>query len=174
MSNHDYTAEQALELLLCKLDTANADLAAQVRAAIDAGKDIEEEEPRRSPRKKVRRYRKAVRLSTQEALAAAADVLQAYFIEQPLFVASAMDSALSCELAGPRDPYEVMDTRQVTRAPDAGLDFEKVFDIELRAETQLTQSGDETYRLRRPEPSGLVKQRENMSHLRGLLRFGSE
>ncbi len=174
MSDHDYTAEHALDLLLRKLEAANADLAAQVRAAIDAGKDIEEEEPLSSRRKRIRRYRKAVRLSTKEALEAAVDVLQAYFIEQPLFIASAMDNALPAALAEPRDVYEVTGTKQVTRSPDTRLDVEKILDIELQAETQLTKSGDETYRLRRPDPSELARQRENMSHLRDLLRFGSE
>lgn len=174
MSDHGYTAEQALELLLRKLDAANAGLAVQVRAAIDAGKDIEEEEPRSSRRKKARRYRKAVRLSTKEALAAAADVLQAYFIEQPLFVSSAMDNALPAAVAAPRDMYELMGAKQATQPPDTGLDVQKILEIELRAETQLSAVGDETYRLQRPNPPELEEQRENMKRLRALLRFGSE
>jgi len=174
MNDHDYTAEQALELLLRKLDAANADLAVQVRAAIDEGKDIEEEEPITSRRKKRRRYRKSVRLSTKEALAAAADALQAYFIEQPLFVSSAMDNAHPAALAGPRDMYEVMGAKQAMQASDSGLDAEKILEVELRTETQLTAGGDETYRLQRPNPSELVEQRENVSQLRGLLRFGAE
>ena len=174
MSDHDYTAEQALDLLLRKLDATSADLGAQVRAAIDTGKDIEEEEPHRSRRKKVRRYRKSVRLSAKEALAAAVDVLQAHLIEQPLFVTSAMDHARAAALAGPQDMYDAMGAGQVTQLPDSGLGAEKILEVELRAETQLTAGGDETYRLRRPNPSELAEQRENVSRLRNFLTFGSE
>ncbi|HKH46317.1 MAG TPA: hypothetical protein VKM72_16775 [Thermoanaerobaculia bacterium] len=89
MSTHDYTAAQALELLLGKLKERDADLALHVQSAIDAGKDVEEREPSRRSRKRPRVYRKVVRLSDEEALQVALDVLQAYFVEQPLFVDSA-------------------------------------------------------------------------------------
>lgn len=174
MSGHDYTPEQALALLLHKLDASNADLAAQVRAAIDAGKDIDEEAQRRSGRKTSRRYRKAVRLSEEEALAVALDVLRAYFVEQPLFVSSAMDNARVAALGGPRDEYERKRVTQDARTHDAGSDVEKVLEIELRSETQLTSSGDETYRLHRRDESAVTEQRANVSRLRGLVQFGPE
>lgn len=174
MSAHDYSPAKALELLLRKLDTANADLAAQVRTAIDAGKDIEEEERPLSRRKKVRRYRKAVRLSEDEALAAAVDVLQAYFVEQPLFVSSAMDNARAAALGGPRDEVEGIERKQGGRGAHSDSGAEKMLEVELRAETQLTVGGDETYRLHRPSESQVTQQRENVERLRGLLAFGSE
>lgn len=174
MTLHDYTPDQALKLLLSKLDAANEELAQQVRRAIDAGKDIEQAEPGSSRRKKVRRYRKSVRLSTEEALAAAANVLQAYFVEQPLLVASALDNVRSARTAGPRKVFDPMRIDRAAPDPDDGSEREKNLEIELRAETQLTSDGEETHRLLRPNAEELKEQSANLEHLRALLRFGLE
>jgi hypothetical protein len=171
---HDYGPAQALELLLLKLDAADSDLAAQVRAAIDAGKDIDEQEPSSSRRKNRRKYRKAVRLSEEEALAAAVDVLQAYFVEQPLFVSSAMDNVRAAALDGPRKEFDGKRAWQAVRKDAAGAGDEKFLEIELRVETQLTAGGDETYRLHRPSESQLTQQLEAVARVRRLLTFGSE
>lgn len=167
----DYSPAQALALLLRKLDAANTDLAAQVRAAIDAGKDVDEEEPSRSGRRKARRYRKAVPLSEEEALQSAVDVLQAYFIEQPLFVSAAMDNFMPAAVAGPRKESEWPPGKQAVRAVETGRGDEKRLDIELRAERQITTGGDETQRLHRAKQEELTRQRENVSRLRSLLAF---
>ena len=174
MSTHDYSPAQALELLLRKLDEANTNLAAQARAAIDAGKDVDEEEQSRAPRKKARRYRKAVPLSEEEALLAAVDVLQAYFVEQPLFVSSAMDNARAAALDGPREESELKRGKRSAREAENGSGNDKLLDIELRAETQLTAGGDETYRLLRRSKSEMTQQGENVLRLHKLLEFGVE
>lgn len=104
MSAHGYTAAQALEVLLRKLSERDPDLAQHVRYAIDAGKDVEERE-RFPGHKKLRVYRKVVRLTDEEALQVALNALQAYFVEQPLFVNSAAENfrsaAFSAPLRGP-------------------------------------------------------------------------
>lgn len=171
MSVHEYDAAQALALLLGKLDAADSELAAQVRAAIDAGKDIDEQELSGTRRKNGRKYRKAVRLSEEEALVAAFDVLQAYFVEQPLFVSSAMDNVRAVALGGPRNDFEDRRARKAVSQDAIGAGDDKVLEIELRVETQLTAGGDETYRLKRPSELQVTQQRGNAARLRELLAF---
>ena len=45
MPDLEYTPQQALEILMKKLGARDEALAAQVQAAIDAGKDVSETEP---------------------------------------------------------------------------------------------------------------------------------
>lgn len=45
MSAHEYTPEQALEVLMKKLGGQDKELTAHVQIAIDAGKDVSETEP---------------------------------------------------------------------------------------------------------------------------------
>jgi len=44
MSEHSYTAQEALEVLLAKLRARDESLAAHVQAAIDVGKDVSDTE----------------------------------------------------------------------------------------------------------------------------------
>src|ERR1035438_4281644 len=92
MSNHDFTPQQALELLMRKLGERDGQLVAQVQASVDAGKDVLETEPRTDRRKKPRVYRRTVPYSYDEAFRVAVDALAAYFIEQPLFIKSCLDN----------------------------------------------------------------------------------
>ena len=92
MARHDYSPREALTLLMNKLIDRDADLAREIRAAVDAGKDVEERETTGRGRKKTRVYRRAVRLTDEEALQVAANALRAHFVEQPLFVNSAADN----------------------------------------------------------------------------------
>ena len=64
----EYTPQQALEILMKKLGSRDEALAAQIQAAIDAGKDVSETEPAIDRRKKARVYRKTVPFTHEEAL----------------------------------------------------------------------------------------------------------
>src|SRR5690242_17055824 len=92
MSSHEYSPQQALDVLMRKLQARDETLAAQVQSAIDAGKDVTETERATDRRKKDRVYRKTVPFTHDEALQVALDALQANFVEQPLFVDSAADN----------------------------------------------------------------------------------
>lgn len=92
MNIHDYTPQQALDALMKQLRARDNLLASRVQAVVDAGKDISETEPAIDRRKKPRIYRKTVPFSHEEALQAAIDAFQAYFLEQPLFANSAADN----------------------------------------------------------------------------------
>lgn len=77
MPVNQYTPQQALDLLMEKLAARDETLAAQVQAALDAGKDVSETEPATHRRKKARVYRKTVPFTHKEALQIALDALQA-------------------------------------------------------------------------------------------------
>ena len=102
MSAHDYTPQQALEMLMRSLQEKAGELAAQVQAAVDAGKDVEETEQSRGRRKRSRSYRKTVPYEYEEALRVALDALRSYFIEQPLFVDSCLDNMAASVLEARR------------------------------------------------------------------------
>ena len=74
MSNHNYTPTEALETLLRKLRERDESLAMAVRLAIDSGKDIPEEQ--QIGWKKVRRYRKTIPFTHEEALNLSLGVLK--------------------------------------------------------------------------------------------------
>jgi hypothetical protein len=107
MPEFDYTAKQALELLLAKLSTVSHEMEVHIRDAINAGKDIEVEadEPvafgrGRKPAK--RHYRKNVPFSDEEALTVAMDVLESHLIESRLLVNAAHAEFKQVGLAPPK------------------------------------------------------------------------
>src|SRR6266540_2674208 len=172
MSTHEYTASQALDLLLRKLRERDNDLARHVQAVIDGGKDEEILERKRSGgRRKPRAYRKTTRLTETEALGVALDVLQAYFVEQPLFVGSAEENFRKAGLnlgasrrrGGSRESPPVSDEEAGTQ---------KSLEIELQVETQLRKAGDETFRIQPVAKDSIHEQRLNIERLRKLFDFG--
>jgi hypothetical protein len=76
MSAHDYSPQDAFELLMRKLTERDRDLATQVQAVVDEGKDVEETEVVGSRRRRSRVYRKTVPYSYDEALRAALKALE--------------------------------------------------------------------------------------------------
>jgi hypothetical protein len=101
MPNHDYSSQEALNVLMRKLRFRDQGLAAEVQAAIDAGKDVLETEPSNDRRRSARAYRKTVPFSHEEALQVALDALQAFFVEQPLFANSAAASFAAAPVGVP-------------------------------------------------------------------------
>ncbi len=55
MAHHEYTPQQALELLMREINERDKELAARVQEVVDAGKDVEEAEP--STGRRLRRRR---------------------------------------------------------------------------------------------------------------------
>jgi len=171
MARHDYSPHEALGLLMQKLRERDEDLATEIQAAIDAGKDVEETEPTGRARKKTRSYRRAVRITDEEALRVATNALRAHFIEQPLFVESAADDFRSAAIDtqgghAPRRP-----NGQGQAKPATGVDVEKILEIETQIETQISPADRTTLRLERASPEALAKQRENLDLLYDLIDF---
>ena len=70
MSAHDYTQQQAFEMLMSRLREKDLEMAGQIQAVVDAGKDVEETELSRGRRKRSRSYRKTVPYSYVRELSA--------------------------------------------------------------------------------------------------------
>lgn len=181
MGEHTYTPEQALSLLLAKLSDRSSELATQVRVAIDIGKDIWEKSPSRNG--KTRWYRKSVPFSEEEALQVAIDVLQAYFVEQPMFVDSSADEFAKAALGHARQrsirfPTEIATDplglereleREQVDLSDQGVP--KAIEIELQTETQISRTNQEMITLKRMSPEAIKGECENIRKLREFLTF---
>lgn len=180
MPANQYTPQQALEALMQKLRARDEALALQVQAAIDAGKDVSETEPATDRRKKARVYRKTVPFTHGEALQIALDALQAYFVEQPLFVASAADSLAKAAIGVPQHNLPSWAYSPATSGSEPeplsleGTNEEKAVEIEMQTETQLSRAGEETIPLRRMAKEQIDAQRQHITNLRKLMDFTQE
>lgn len=177
MPSTEYTAEQALAVLMGKLEARDEELAAHVQEAIDAGKDVSETEPAVDRRKKARVYRKTVPFSHEEAIQIALNALQAYFIEQPLFVNSAADNLAKAAVGIPRNNLPDWEYSSAGAAGEPepvsleGKDQEKLVEIEMRTETQISRTGDETQPLKRTSVQLIDQQWQHIKQLRALTHF---
>lgn len=169
MTEHEYSAQDALERLLRLIERKDSRLADEVRASIDAGKDVEESDSPTGRRRKARRYRKSVRLSDQEALDAALKVLEAYFVEQSLFALSAHANFYEAALVVENGFWQKLRVHSSDEAERIGEP--KEIAIDLRPETQITGSTDEIWILKPDTPDQLLSQQGNIRRLRVLLGF---
>jgi len=176
VSRNSYTSQQALDLLMSKLRAQNDLLARNIQAAIDVGKDVSEEEPSNDRRKKPRVYRRTVRFSHEEALQVAVSALQAYFVEQPLFIDEASDNFAKAALGRPTHGLNKWvpsgDEREPVVLEQQGN--EKQLEIELHTETKVTREGDEIFALKRLSRQSIEEQRQQINHLRALTTFSEE
>jgi len=160
VSNGDYTPEQALDTLLTKLREKDLSLEAAVRSAIDLGKDVTEVQ--RLGRKRVRRYRKTVPFTHEEALHISLDVLQAYFVDLPVCINSAVDNFKSAAVAVSRQnrPAWVQEERRLGATEHVG--DEKPLEIELQTMTQISRTQQQTLRLKTWEQQLIDQQLNNL------------
>jgi hypothetical protein len=176
MSDHSYTAQQALEVLMKKLRERDETLAAHVQAAIDIGKDVSESLPATRSRKKTHIFRKTVAFTHEEALQVAMNALQAYFVEQPLFIDEAAknfaEAGLGAQASG-QFQFQISDEeREPVKIEHLG--DEKQIEIELQTETQISRTGEETVSLIRTVKSQIEEQQRNIARLRTLADFTKE
>ena len=176
MPRHQYNAGQALDLILKRLESKDTRLAAHVRFAIDAGKDVEETEPALDRRRRERTYRKTVPFTHEEALHVALDALQAYFVEQPLFVAAAADSFAKAAIGVPPRRRRFNDTNADESEPVTleAQGMEKAVEIEIQTETQLSRIGEETISLKRIPNEQIEEQRHHIARIRSLTKCTEE
>jgi len=176
MSAHQYSPRQALEVLTQKLRAQDEILAAHVQAAIDAGKDVSKAEPAKGKRRNVRVYRQTVPFTHQEALEVAFDALQAYFVEQPLFIEAAAESFAKTAVGVPIQRRRTQAVSGEEREP-LSLEQEgdeKMIEIELQTATQITTTGDEVLPLKRTPMERVEEQKRNIAQLRKLTDFTEE
>lgn len=173
MSAHDYTPEQTLDLLMRKLRRADEHLANEIQEAIDAGKDVEEKEPPRGRRKKPRVYRKTAPYSYEEALQVALDVLQAHFIEQPLFANSCSVNLAAAAIGIPKRP-KLAGFGTTGQDEDVELKNEgeeKAVVIEMRTETQISGTGEEVFDFKTVTDAEIEEQKYNLARLKEMFDF---
>src|SRR5689334_924318 len=94
MPENDYTARQALDLLMARILSASPDLAERIQNAVDSGRDVRmeaDEQPGsgRGRRPARRFYRKNVPFTDEEALCVAVQVLESHLIESRMLVNAA-------------------------------------------------------------------------------------
>lgn len=154
MPTHDYSARDALELILRKIAERDKDLGAEVRRAIDEGKVVELQQESTDRRRRPHRYRKTVPYTPEEALRVTLNVLNAYFVEQPLLANSA--------LANFFPPTSAEDTSP--RSNDR-------LEIEAQTETKVLPEGQETVPIVRIDPTQIDEQRHLLANLGNLLTF---
>lgn len=183
MNSHEYTPQAALELLMRKLAERDPTLAAQVRAVVDQGKDIQERESSsRGRKRKYRVYRKTVPYPYDEALQVAAKALAACFVEQPMLIDSCLKNMAQAPVGYPQG-FRYPRTPEKGTAVDilVGTEMqEKDVRIELRTETQLSAAIqpsspiNEMQRLSPIPPDQVAEQLKNLARLKALLDFREE
>src|SRR5262245_25895509 len=131
MPQNEYTPSEALNLLMQKLRSKNEALADIIQAAIDAGKDLEISEPKSRGRGR-RFFRKTEPLSHIEALEMGLHALESYFVEQPFFANSVIESFIHTTI-GPheKDSWQAtMFRKKPEHVPFEGEDNPKIIEIE--------------------------------------------
>jgi hypothetical protein len=177
MPHHDYTAQQALGLLMKLIAERNRDLATQIQTVVDTGRDVEETEPSMGRRKRSRSYRKTVPYTFEEALQVALSALRAYFIEQPLLLNSCLQNfdGTLIEARGQRPPHSRQwDATKDINVAQNSLGQSKEVEIELRTETQLSKLERETFPLHVVDPTQIGEEQKNLAILSGLFDFRTE
>jgi hypothetical protein len=165
---HEYSAADALDLLLGRIEGRSPDLAAHVRAAIDAGKDVDEVQQLNTGRMR-RTYRRLVPLSAEEALSVATQVLRAYFIEVPRFEEAAARE-LAIHPVVTEKPSLSWDSPVTETLADAGN--RKTIHVETRPSTaSVIISGPDAYQVREPAGDEVEAQLRNLAELDHLLKF---
>jgi hypothetical protein len=170
MATNDVSAREALAILLRKLHDADPVLEERVRAAIDAGHDVEEQQQPATRKRRPRVYRRTVRLTDRQALQVALDVLKAYFVEQPLFIDSATRDFREAAVSDSQQPLFAGLREDVRSDTREGVGTEKALEVELQIETQITPADSPTLRLSAPDHSELEQQEANIVKLETLLR----
>ena len=173
MSAPEYSPEQALNLLLGKIEQRDEALAGQIRLAINAGKDVEEKGADGRGRKKERVYRKTVPFTAEEALEVAVTALQAYFVEQPLFINSTSKNFEPAALSDVR-PSLRPSGQQAPATVGVGEGSEKMLEIELQTETQISGADQPLLRLRSVSQEMIEGQMANVKRLSELTTFDGD
>jgi len=172
MSKHEYTPQQALELLMRKLAIRDLELATNIQAAVNEGKDVQETEPDTNRgNKRLRSYRRRVPYSPDEALKVMLNALRAHFIEQPLFINGLLDNLTEAAMGIPTIQHNAPASSDESFKLDA-IGSEKEIGFELDTETELLREpGPSALLLHRVATERLEQQQTNMDVLRTLIDF---
>lgn len=173
MAVNEYSPQQAFEVLMDHLRRRDGQLATHIQAVVDAGKDVDETQQVGKRRKRSRSYRRTVPYGYEEALQVALDALQAYFVEQPLFIDSCAKNMAATELGALR-PSRARWQAVESHGDDAAIESlgeRKRIEIELRTETQISERKEEMFELKEIDVTQIEKQQSNIAQLRNLFDF---
>lgn len=186
MPMHDYTAEQALTMLIEKVRTLSPELAERVRVAVDAGSEMQAEEEeqarfKRGRKPKKHQYRKAVPYTAEQAVTVAVAVLKSHLVESRLAVNTAFDEFTAADIAAPEKPPRRQKTSPYEPRPDPssttaqsqaqGAGAEKVVEIETEPETVQEKKQEPNLPLKPEDPRAVETLRELMTVLEKLTTF---
>ena len=178
MPENDCTPSQALNLLLEKVGQADESLAARVKSALNAGKDVSQEEPARGRGRRARVYRKNAPYSDEEALVVALEVLKAHFVELPRIVNAAADSFRKAAVGPKRTLFQPKNENSrwedVGSTPDKMIDAEKTFEIEIERETTQSKEQVPNLKVHRYDEGDIQAVDRRLAELRSLLNLNSE
>lgn len=170
MPSHNYTPRQALELLFEKMENSFPMLYQRMKDAVDAGKDVQEQET--SSRRRVRSYRKNLPYTDEEALAVALTVLESHLVETRK-LAIAADIEFSKVLIAPPKHLESKgeDNEDVTKNRVRGKNEPKVVEIEVEPETVLEKENRPNVSLKVATGQDLDGLESLFGNLRELISF---
>jgi len=178
MPTHEYTAQQALQLIMQKLSRVK-ELADAVQSAVDSGKDkdVQADETDERGKSTTREYRKTVPYTYGEAIGVALAALEAYFIVQSLCRNSCADNFARAAVGVPRSSPHRIEKGRKFEFDSQSVDTKKSVQIELRTATQLLpetfglQITGEVFQLEEASPRDLQAEQENLARLQQLLNF---
>lgn len=175
----DISAEVALNAIIDRVQERDRNLASLLQAAVDEGKSVERTEALKGRKNQTHTYRQVTKLSGEEALERVTSVLQAYFIELPMCIASMqaeLDQAEVKRQPGPRTEGPGMPLFSSSEELSETVEREQKrvqvrASIDLANEAKLARSDeDELFALPDLGDDALASQRKNMDQLRGLLQ----
>ena len=164
MNTHHYSPDEALALLMRKLQERDETLTTLVRDAINAGKEDTlpiESKHINGQAEKPHEYRKIVPFSPEEALQVALDVLQAYFIEQPLLI-----NEITKNIAYASEIHDVEIVRNFADVSE--------IQIELHTETQIDEGDGNEFTLIQISNEHIEEQKNDLALLKDLMHFSGE
>ena len=175
MPSHDYSAGEALRLLLDNVTKANPELGTRIEIAINEGKEVQESTSDLSKRgrrpRTPRYYRKDVPFTDEEALKAALTVLESHLIETRMFARAAHGEFHAVGMTDINSLQSPTDKGGQPAVPEA-IDSPKVIEIELESETVQSKRDVPNHILKAEQDADIDSLRVVFSKLRHFLDFG--
>jgi hypothetical protein len=176
MPEHDYTAREALELLIRQIQSASPELALRIQLAVDEGKEAqmaaEESGISRGRRPTKTYYRKNVPLTDEEALTVAITVLESHLIESRKVVNATHDEFTQVGLAPPKQRNAIESSRELSLDGGMGRLEPKAIEIEIEPETVQEKRNLQNLKLEPMNDNQVHGLQEIFIALKSLTNFG--
>lgn len=174
----EYTAEEALGVLLSRIGERNPELLQDIQRALDAGKVevLEQELPKRGKKAKSekRQYRKARAMLPEEAIKVILSIIRAHTLELRKMINSADANFANCDL-GVREFSRFEDKEhKVRKVPDSlGHGMLRV-EIVSESALKTTDTSDELVVLETTSEQEIQRIEAEFARLTQFLAFGED